>query len=60
MSEYGRTDEELATLPIALRDGLLEGRTLLVSGAGTGIGKAVAYWAARLGAHKEIIAASSV
>ena len=47
---YGRTDEELATLPIALRADILRGQTLLVSGAGGGIGKAVAYWAARLGA----------
>ncbi len=46
-----RTDEDLATMPMALRDGLFAGQTVLISGAGTGIGKAAAYWFARLGAR---------
>jgi citronellol/citronellal dehydrogenase len=46
-----RTDADLATMPIPFRDGLFDGKTILVSGAGTGIGKAAAYWFARLGAR---------
>jgi citronellol/citronellal dehydrogenase len=48
---FGRTDAELAELPIALRAGAFAGRTVLISGAGSGIGKAAAYWFARLGAN---------
>jgi citronellol/citronellal dehydrogenase len=47
---YGRTDEELASLPLNFRADLFAGRSVLVSGAGSGIGKATAYWFARLGA----------
>ena len=46
-----RNDAELATLPIALRQNMFSGQTVLISGAGTGIGKAAAYWFARLGAR---------
>jgi citronellol/citronellal dehydrogenase len=46
-----RSDAELATLPMALRDGSFDGKTILISGAGSGIGKAAAYWFARLGAR---------
>lgn len=48
---FGRTDDELAALPISLAPGLFEGKTVLVSGAGSGIGRATAHWLARLGAN---------
>ncbi|MGA9794238.1 MAG: SDR family oxidoreductase [Rhizomicrobium sp.] len=54
--KFEHSDEELATLPIALRDGLLRDQVILVSGAGRGIGKAIAYWGARLGAKLAICA----
>lgn len=49
--EWGFSDEELATLPLSFKDGLLEGQTCIVSGGGTGIGKGIAYVLARLGAN---------
>ncbi len=52
--KFEHLDEELATLPIALRDGLLRDQVVLVSGAGRGIGKAIACWGARLGAKLAI------
>ena len=39
---YGYTDDELLELPTVYRDGLFEGKVALVSGAGTGLGKATA------------------
>ncbi len=47
---FGLTNAELGGHPTVYRDGLLDGKVVLVSGGGTGIGKAIAFLAARLGA----------
>ena len=47
---FGLTNAQLASRPTVYRDGLLDGKVVLVSGGGTGIGKAIAFLAARLGA----------
>lgn len=47
---YGFTDDELAAQDTAFRDGLFEGKVALVSGGATGLGKAIAFLFARLGA----------
>jgi len=47
---WGLADEDLAGRPLAYRDDLLAGKTFLVSGGGSGIGRAIAYVCARLGA----------
>jgi len=47
---FGRTDDELATMPLTFRDGLFAGEVALVSGGGRGLGKAIAWQLARLGA----------
>jgi len=50
MTQFGRSDDELATMPLTFRDGLFAGQAALVSGSGRGIGKAIAFQLARLGA----------
>lgn len=50
----GLTDEELASAPLTYRADLFQGQTVLVSGAGSGLGKAAAFLFARLGARLAI------
>ena len=44
-------DEQLAALPTSLANDLLSGRVVVISGGGSGIGRATAWLAARLGAQ---------
>lgn len=48
---WGMTDLELATRPLSFRNDLFAGQTFLVSGGGSGIGRAIAYICSRLGAQ---------
>lgn len=48
---YGFTDAELAAHPTVYRDDLFAGRSVLVSGGGSGLGKATAWLFGRLGAR---------
>ena len=48
---YGFTDQQLAEWPLVYREDLFAGQTVMVSGAGSGLGKAIAYTFARLGAN---------
>ncbi|MDP6345998.1 MAG: SDR family oxidoreductase [Alphaproteobacteria bacterium] len=48
---FGWSDQELADYPLVYRPDLFAGRTVLVSGAGSGLGKAIAFTFARLGAR---------
>ncbi|MEK9723106.1 MAG: SDR family oxidoreductase [Rhodospirillaceae bacterium] len=48
---YGFSDDDIRTMPTVYRDDLFAGRTVLVSGAGSGLGKAIAALFARLGAN---------
>ena len=45
--KFGKTDGKLASMPLTFRDGLFAGQVVLVSGAGRGIGKAIAFQFAR-------------
>jgi NAD(P)-dependent dehydrogenase (short-subunit alcohol dehydrogenase family) len=49
--QWGLTDQELATLPLSFRDGALAGQVCVVSGGGSGMGRAIAYVLTRLGAQ---------
>jgi len=51
---YGVSDEELARLPTVYRDDLFKDKVILISGGGTGLGKATACLMARLGARLAI------
>ena len=48
---YGFSDAQLAELPTIYAGTLYAGRTVLVSGGGSGLGRATAFLLARLGAH---------
>lgn len=48
--DFGLDGEELARVATVYRPDLLAGKTALISGAGSGIGKGIAYLFARLGA----------
>jgi NAD(P)-dependent dehydrogenase (short-subunit alcohol dehydrogenase family) len=48
---WGATDEELATFPTVYAEALLNGQVAVISGGGSGIGRAAAFLFARLGAE---------
>lgn len=48
---YGMTDDELLAYQSVYRDDLFKGQVVLVSGGGTGIGKAIALMLGKLDAH---------
>ncbi|HMM72404.1 MAG TPA: SDR family oxidoreductase [Rhodocyclaceae bacterium] len=52
--KFGPADEALATMPTVFRDDLFADKVVIVSGAGSGIGKAIAFLFARLGAKLAI------
>ncbi len=52
---FGLSDNELANLPSVFAKDVFVGKTLLVSGGGSGIGKACAWLAGRLGAQVVIV-----
>ena len=49
--QWGMTDSELATWPLSFRDDALAGQVCVVSGGGSGMGRAIAYVLTRLGAQ---------
>ncbi len=49
--QWGLTPEQLAERPTVFREGTLEGQAVVVSGGGSGMGRATAFLAARLGAE---------
>lgn len=48
--EYGMTDQELVDVPLVYRNDLLKDKVILISGGGSGMGRAMAILMARLGA----------
>lgn len=48
--DWGMSDAELATHPTVFRDDLLAGQVAVISGGGSGMGKAMAFLLTRLGA----------
>lgn len=48
---WGVSDEQLAARPLVFREGLLDEQVFLISGGGSGLGRAMAYVCARLGAR---------
>lgn len=55
----GRSDADLAAMPLAFVPGLFAGKTAIVSGGGSGIGRATAHFLARLGADVAICGRSA-
>lgn len=54
VNAFGLSDEQLASWPTVYRSDLFAGRNVLISGGGSGLGKATAWLFARLGAHVAI------
>ena len=50
ISRWGMTPEELATQPLVFAPGVLQDQVLVISGGGSGMGKAMAFAMTRLGA----------
>ncbi len=48
---WGAADEELAAYPTVYAEGLMNGQVVVISGGGSGIGRAAAFLFARLGAE---------
>ncbi len=55
---WGMTDHELANYPLVYRPDLFAGQTAIISGGGSGIGKAMTFLFARLGANVVICSRS--
>ncbi|MEJ8567352.1 SDR family oxidoreductase [Elongatibacter sediminis] len=50
-ADWGFSDEELARHPTVFAPGLLDGKVVVISGGGTGLGKAMTFLMTRLGAQ---------